>query len=220
MWWRNSLTAATSESSAREPPHTVPLLQQPSRKPAGSLRWTAPDTLTERDYEQIALQLTGHARALASAVGRRSVAAREAAGTDAATRTDCASMIPAEGSVWRPLAPLTLPRSRSWNSAASPCSRHRRERHSPGPRRASPRASPARRPARDQVPDHVRYLAVAVALGLPAPALRPGRHGPQRADGRPVHVRHVRRDTGAPGRDDRPRSRTRARGNRTTGRPS
>lgn len=34
------------------------------------LAWAGPDTLTERDYEQIALQLTGHARAVASNVRR------------------------------------------------------------------------------------------------------------------------------------------------------
>ncbi|MFE4800471.1 DUF6415 family natural product biosynthesis protein [Streptomyces sp. NPDC056708] len=32
------------------------------------LAWTGPDPLTTRDYEQIALQLTGHARAVASDV--------------------------------------------------------------------------------------------------------------------------------------------------------
>ncbi|WP_406734478.1 DUF6415 family natural product biosynthesis protein [Streptomyces sp. NBC_01108] len=35
------------------------------------LAWTGPDTLTERDYAQIALQLTGHARAIASDVRHR-----------------------------------------------------------------------------------------------------------------------------------------------------
>ncbi|WP_217243170.1 DUF6415 family natural product biosynthesis protein [Streptomyces sp. AC555_RSS877] len=35
------------------------------------LAWTGKDTLTTRDYEQIALQLTGHARAVASDVRRR-----------------------------------------------------------------------------------------------------------------------------------------------------
>ncbi|MFE3527017.1 DUF6415 family natural product biosynthesis protein [Streptomyces sp. NPDC059161] len=35
------------------------------------LAWTDTDTLTERDYEQIALQLTGHARAVAADVRRR-----------------------------------------------------------------------------------------------------------------------------------------------------
>ncbi|MEU2135340.1 DUF6415 family natural product biosynthesis protein [Streptomyces sp. NPDC018352] len=35
------------------------------------LAWTGPDTLAERDYEQISLQLTGHARAVASDVQRR-----------------------------------------------------------------------------------------------------------------------------------------------------
>lgn len=35
------------------------------------LAWTGEDTLAERDYEQIALQLTGHARAAASDVRRR-----------------------------------------------------------------------------------------------------------------------------------------------------
>ncbi|MFD4144288.1 DUF6415 family natural product biosynthesis protein [Streptomyces sp. NPDC058572] len=35
------------------------------------LAWTGPDALAERDYEQIALQLTGHARAVASDVRRR-----------------------------------------------------------------------------------------------------------------------------------------------------
>ncbi|MFC9622098.1 DUF6415 family natural product biosynthesis protein [Streptomyces sp. NPDC056930] len=35
------------------------------------LAWTGPDTMTTRDYEQIALQLTGHARAVASDVRRR-----------------------------------------------------------------------------------------------------------------------------------------------------
>lgn len=35
------------------------------------LAWTDEDTLTTRDYEQIALQLTGHARAVASDVRRR-----------------------------------------------------------------------------------------------------------------------------------------------------
>ncbi|MFI6730740.1 DUF6415 family natural product biosynthesis protein [Streptomyces atratus] len=35
------------------------------------LAWTGPDTLTVRDYEQIALQLTGHARAIASDVRHR-----------------------------------------------------------------------------------------------------------------------------------------------------
>ncbi|MFJ4343262.1 DUF6415 family natural product biosynthesis protein [Streptomyces sp. NPDC088915] len=35
------------------------------------LAWTGEDTLTARDLEQIALQLTGHARALASDVRRR-----------------------------------------------------------------------------------------------------------------------------------------------------
>ncbi|MFF1918323.1 DUF6415 family natural product biosynthesis protein [Streptomyces sp. NPDC058239] len=35
------------------------------------LAWTGPDTLAERDYEQIALELTGHARAIASDVRRR-----------------------------------------------------------------------------------------------------------------------------------------------------
>ncbi|MGW7068852.1 DUF6415 family natural product biosynthesis protein [Streptomyces sp. NPDC054855] len=35
------------------------------------LAWTGEDTLTTRDYEQIALQLTGHARAVASHVRRR-----------------------------------------------------------------------------------------------------------------------------------------------------
>ncbi|WP_327286715.1 MULTISPECIES: DUF6415 family natural product biosynthesis protein [unclassified Streptomyces] len=35
------------------------------------LAWTGEDTLTARDLEQIALQLTGHARALATDVRRR-----------------------------------------------------------------------------------------------------------------------------------------------------
>ncbi|MGW2183966.1 restriction endonuclease [Streptomyces sp. NPDC001732] len=35
------------------------------------LAWAGPQTLTERDYEQLALQLTGHARAVASDVRRR-----------------------------------------------------------------------------------------------------------------------------------------------------
>ncbi|MDX5564410.1 DUF6415 family natural product biosynthesis protein [Streptomyces sp. ID05-04B] len=35
------------------------------------LAWTGQDTLTPRDLEQIALQLTGHARAVASDVRRR-----------------------------------------------------------------------------------------------------------------------------------------------------
>ncbi|MDJ0466028.1 DUF6415 family natural product biosynthesis protein [Streptomyces sp. H27-C3] len=35
------------------------------------LAWTDEDTLAERDYEQIGLQLTGHARAIASDVRRR-----------------------------------------------------------------------------------------------------------------------------------------------------
>jgi Family of unknown function (DUF6415) len=35
------------------------------------LAWTGQDTLTTRDLEQIALQLTGHARAVASDVRRR-----------------------------------------------------------------------------------------------------------------------------------------------------
>jgi hypothetical protein len=35
------------------------------------LAWAGEDTLTTRDYEQIALQLTGHARAIASDVRRR-----------------------------------------------------------------------------------------------------------------------------------------------------
>ncbi|NSL43651.1 DUF6415 family natural product biosynthesis protein [Streptomyces sp. 8P21H-1] len=35
------------------------------------LAWTGEDTLTTRDLEQIALQLTGHARALAADVRRR-----------------------------------------------------------------------------------------------------------------------------------------------------
>ncbi len=35
------------------------------------LAWTGPEALAERDYEQIALQLTGHARAVASDVRRR-----------------------------------------------------------------------------------------------------------------------------------------------------
>ncbi|MFG2525754.1 DUF6415 family natural product biosynthesis protein [Streptomyces sp. NPDC048527] len=35
------------------------------------LAWTGPDTMTTRDYEQIGLQLTGHARAVASDVRRR-----------------------------------------------------------------------------------------------------------------------------------------------------
>ncbi|MFD8824820.1 DUF6415 family natural product biosynthesis protein [Streptomyces sp. NPDC059605] len=34
------------------------------------LAWTGPQTLTERDYEQLALQLTSHARAIASDVRR------------------------------------------------------------------------------------------------------------------------------------------------------
>ncbi|MFH8582374.1 DUF6415 family natural product biosynthesis protein [Streptomyces zaomyceticus] len=46
------------------------------RKPYESLikavlAWTGEDTLATRDYEQIALQLTGHARALAADVRRR-----------------------------------------------------------------------------------------------------------------------------------------------------
>ncbi|MFI9771835.1 DUF6415 family natural product biosynthesis protein [Streptomyces sp. NPDC052415] len=35
------------------------------------LAWTGTEAVAERDYEQIALQLTGHARALACDVGRR-----------------------------------------------------------------------------------------------------------------------------------------------------
>ncbi|MDJ0346440.1 DUF6415 family natural product biosynthesis protein [Streptomyces sp. H10-C2] len=35
------------------------------------LAWTGPDPLQERDYEQIALQLSGHARAIAADVRRR-----------------------------------------------------------------------------------------------------------------------------------------------------
>ncbi|MFF9497972.1 DUF6415 family natural product biosynthesis protein, partial [Streptomyces flaveolus] len=35
------------------------------------LAWTGPEALAEREYEQIALQLTGHARAVASDVRRR-----------------------------------------------------------------------------------------------------------------------------------------------------
>ncbi|MFJ9481482.1 DUF6415 family natural product biosynthesis protein [Streptomyces mirabilis] len=34
------------------------------------LAWSGPDTLTTRDYEQIGLQLTGHARAVAADVQR------------------------------------------------------------------------------------------------------------------------------------------------------
>ncbi|MFJ8856221.1 DUF6415 family natural product biosynthesis protein [Streptomyces sp. NPDC102437] len=36
-----------------------------------ALAWTGEDTLTTRDYEQIALQLTGHARAIAADVRHR-----------------------------------------------------------------------------------------------------------------------------------------------------
>lgn len=35
------------------------------------LAWTVPDALSERDYEQIGLQLTGHARAVAADLRRR-----------------------------------------------------------------------------------------------------------------------------------------------------
>lgn len=35
------------------------------------LAWTGPETLATRDYEQIALQLTGHARAVAPGLRRR-----------------------------------------------------------------------------------------------------------------------------------------------------
>ncbi|MFJ2900646.1 DUF6415 family natural product biosynthesis protein [Streptomyces sp. NPDC087218] len=38
------------------------------------LAWTGTETLTERDYKQIALQLTGHARAIASDVRRHAAA--------------------------------------------------------------------------------------------------------------------------------------------------
>ncbi|WP_327419796.1 MULTISPECIES: DUF6415 family natural product biosynthesis protein [unclassified Streptomyces] len=34
-------------------------------------KWTGPDTLTEGDYEQIAVLLSGHSRAVASEVRRR-----------------------------------------------------------------------------------------------------------------------------------------------------
>ncbi len=52
---------------------------------------------------------------------------------------------------------------------------------------------PPRDSARDQVADRVQQLPVAVALGLPASALEPGRHRQQRPHGRPLRVRHVRR---------------------------
>lgn len=48
-----------------------------------------------------------------------------AAGTFAAAFTDCASMIPADGSVSRPAASRVLARSRSWNSLTSLLSRQR-----------------------------------------------------------------------------------------------
>ncbi|MFB7174903.1 hypothetical protein ACFCYM_29355 [Streptomyces sp. NPDC056254] len=49
-------------------------------------------------------------------------------GTEAAARTDCASTMPAEGPAWWPSRSLTRPRSRSWNSAISPWSRHQRKK--------------------------------------------------------------------------------------------
>ncbi len=48
-------------------------------------------------------------------------------------------------------------------------------------------------PARDQVPDRVQHRAVAVALGLSALPLQPGRHRQQRPHSRPLRVRHIRR---------------------------
>ncbi|SBU96653.1 hypothetical protein YW3DRAFT_05831 [Streptomyces sp. MnatMP-M77] len=48
-------------------------------------------------------------------------------------------------------------------------------------------------PARDQVADRVEHRAVAVALGLPAPAFQQGRHRHPRSHSRPFRVRHIRR---------------------------
>jgi hypothetical protein len=47
------------------------------------LAWTGEDTLTTRDYEQIALQLTGHARAVAADIRRRATAKRKGCGRKA-----------------------------------------------------------------------------------------------------------------------------------------
>ncbi|MFE9399868.1 DUF6415 family natural product biosynthesis protein [Streptomyces flavidovirens] len=49
----------------------LPLDREPYESLKTVLAWTGPDALAERDYEQIALQLTGHARAVASDVRRR-----------------------------------------------------------------------------------------------------------------------------------------------------
>lgn len=49
-----------------------------------------------------------------------------------------------------------------------------------------------RTPPRDQVADRVQHLAVAVTLGLLAPALEPGGRRQQRTHRRPLHIRHVR----------------------------
>ncbi|GHB75670.1 hypothetical protein GCM10010377_77620 [Streptomyces viridiviolaceus] len=50
----------------------VPLDREPYESLVKAvLAWTGEDTLTTRDLEQIALQLTGHARAIAADVRRR-----------------------------------------------------------------------------------------------------------------------------------------------------
>ncbi|MFF3323110.1 hypothetical protein [Streptomyces sp. NPDC002889] len=63
------------------------------------------------------------------AVGRRRQRKRshprEAAGTDAAARSGCALMTPALASTSRPSSSRSLLRSRSWNSAITPCARQR-----------------------------------------------------------------------------------------------
>ncbi len=102
----------------------------------------------------------------------------------AAARTDCASMIPALGSASRPSRSRTFPRSRSWNSAISPCSRQRRKKA-----RTRPPAGKSAGIARQEIPPAARQRIasgiwpVAVALGLPTPALKPGR---QRQQGLPA----------------------------------
>ncbi len=54
------------------------------------LAWTGQDTLATRDYEQIALQLTGHARAVASGVRRRADQLPKDSGPKALATSSCA----------------------------------------------------------------------------------------------------------------------------------
>ncbi|MGY3676439.1 hypothetical protein ACVWXU_000062 [Streptomyces sp. TE33382] len=106
------------------------------------LAWTGEDTLTTRDLEQIALQLTGHARAVASDVRRRANQLPKDSGPGRSPTSSCAKRKAGCPRRWRApcAASRTAPASSAPSTNAWTAWRPRRPRPSEGatPNRVSP----------------------------------------------------------------------------------